>query len=354
MLAHIRGIGLISPQKTFEPDHFLEEVSSLETHFLRCIEPEYRQFIPPIQSRRMSRLIKMGISSAKICLADAGVEMPDAIITGTGWGSVEDTEEILSKLSVEEKFFNPTPFIQSTYNTISSQIAIFLKCHNYNSTYVHRSFSLESAILDGLMLLTEKQGENMLVCGIDEMTETHYGIIRRLGYYKDEKINNLDLLKNSSFGTIPGEGCACICLSADASKARYGTVTGLKMIYRPGDAEEIRSAIEQILSENHLTYSDIDLALTGMNGDPDTDGLYRQVFQDTPLTKQIAYYKHLCGEYYTSTGFALWLAGNILRHQHIPEIIKVKPFETGKIRNILFYNHQHSINHSLILVQKLG
>src|SRR5437763_640239 len=128
MSAYINGTGLISPQKTAETPDFLAEIMEYDTDYLKCIEPpSYKPYIDPLQSRRMSRLIKMGIASAKMCLTDAGCEMPDAIITGTGLGSVEETEKILGTIHLEQPFLNPTPFMQSTYNTISSQIAIQLK-----------------------------------------------------------------------------------------------------------------------------------------------------------------------------------------------------------------------------------
>ena len=158
MNAYINGTGLISPQKTTEPGSFLSDVVEHHGDYLKCIDPNYRSFIEPLAARRMSRLIKMGITSAKLCLADAGVAMPGAIITGTGLGSVEDTEKILNNLLSNEQLLNPTPFIQSTYNTISSQIAINLKCHNYNTTYVHRTFSFESCLLDALLQVEEKTG----------------------------------------------------------------------------------------------------------------------------------------------------------------------------------------------------
>ena len=160
-MAYINGIGIISPQNTLPGSEFLEPVVEHHSDFLKSVEPVYRTYIDPITSRRLSRLIKMGISAAKICqqdagdgMQDAGCMMPDAIITGTGLGSVEDTEKILAELTIEEKFLNPTPFIQSTYNTISSQIAINLKCHQYNSTYVHRCFSFESCLIDALLQLS--------------------------------------------------------------------------------------------------------------------------------------------------------------------------------------------------------
>ena len=107
MTAFINGIGLISPQRTAETDAFLPEVMEYTADYLKCIEPPaYRPYIDPIQSRRMSRLIKMGIASAKMSLAEAGCVMPGAIITGSGLGSVEDTEKILGDLTKEEKFLN--------------------------------------------------------------------------------------------------------------------------------------------------------------------------------------------------------------------------------------------------------
>ena len=82
-MAFINGIGLISPQKTAESKEFLPEIVEYTADYLKCIEPGYRSYIDPIQSRRMSRLIKMGIASAKMSVAEAGLTMPDAIITGT-------------------------------------------------------------------------------------------------------------------------------------------------------------------------------------------------------------------------------------------------------------------------------
>ena len=59
MKAYINGIGMISPQNTTEPGNFLEEVVEHHADYLKCVDPNYKSFIEPILSRRMSRLIKM-------------------------------------------------------------------------------------------------------------------------------------------------------------------------------------------------------------------------------------------------------------------------------------------------------
>ena len=105
----------------------------------------------------MSRIVKMGVFAALSCLRNAEVEIPDAIIAGTGLGCLEDTEKFLGSMyTSEEKLLNPTPFIQSTHNTVAGAIALAIKCHGYNATYTHRGFSFESALIDALMQIHDK------------------------------------------------------------------------------------------------------------------------------------------------------------------------------------------------------
>ena len=361
MKAYINGIGLISPQKSFGGEGFLTDVVGYNSDFLKCIDPNYRDFIDPMAARRMSRLIKMGIASARICLADAGFytedgtnfRNPDAIITGTGLGSVEDTEKILNSMIRGEQILNPTPFIQSTYNTISSQIAISLKCHSYNSTYVHRSFSFESCLLDALLQIGEETAKNVLVGGIDEMTENHLNIIRRLGQFKMEPSPSLEILNYHSDGAIAGEGSGYFLLSSESSEKRYATLAGTGTFYRPGTPAKVGDHILAFLAQHNLNPSDIDIFLTGLNGRRENDSIYRMLSESLFHRSSTAYYKHLCGEYHTSTSFALWVAANCIKRQEYPEILRVSGPSPAKIRNILIYNHHNLVNHSLLLVTDL-
>jgi 3-oxoacyl-[acyl-carrier-protein] synthase II len=350
MNAFINGIGLISPQKTVSGNEFLTEVIEHNADYLKCIDPDYKAFIDPIAARRMSRLIKMGITSTKLCLAEAGITMPDAIITGTGLGSVEDTEKILNSINKGEQLLNPTPFIQSTYNTISSQIAINLKCHSYNSTYVHRIFSFESGLLDALMQLKEKTAEHVLVGGIDEMTMNHLNIIRRLGHFKMMPSSNLNLLRYESSGAIAGEGSGYFLLSSGKNERTYSKITGVSTFYKPGGQEGIENKIIALLTSLNLGIEDVDIFLSGINGDKEPDTIYYQLSEHLFQNKPLAYFKHLCGEYHTASSFALWIAANCIRSQFYPEILKVNTSKPDQIRNILIYNQYNGVIHSLILV----
>jgi 3-oxoacyl-(acyl-carrier-protein) synthase len=351
MSAYVNGIGLISPQKTAETTDFLSEIMEYDADYLKCIEPpSYKPYIDPIQSRRMSRLIKMGIASAKMCLNESGCTMPDAIITGTGLGSVDDTEKILATIHLDQPFLNPTPFIQSTYNTISSQIAIQLKCHNYNSTYVHRTFSFESSLQDALLQITEGTAKDVLVGGIDEMTLNHLAITRRPGHWKNAHVKNLEMRKWDSPGSLAGEGASYFLLSAGKTDKTYACIRDVKTLYKPSNQNEVIQRVNSMLSASGLNISDIDLVLLGINGDNRNDHIYydfaQSIFPGTPLS----YYKHLCGEYHTASGFALWLTANILKRQIVPDILRINDTHREPIRNILIYNQYYNVNHSFILV----
>ena len=350
MHAYINGTGMISPQKTSDGGGFLSEIIEYNSDYLKCIDPNYKAFIDPIASRRMSRLIKMGITSAKLCLADAGVTMPDAIITGTGLGSVEDTEKILNNILNNELLLNPTPFIQSTYNTISSQIAISLKCHNYNSTYVHRIFSFESGLQDAMIQLNEKTAENLLVGGIDEMTTNHLSIIRRLGQWKMLPESNLGLLNYDTNGALAGEGSGYFLLLSVKNEKTYARLSPVVTFYKPKSTEDIINRIRHYLSTLDLIPDDMDIFMTGINGDKKSDEIYYNLSETLFPGRSLAYFKHLCGEYHTASAFGLWVAANCLKNQSYPEILKVNDREPGRMRNILIYNQLNGVDHSLMLV----
>ena len=66
--------------------------------------------------------------------------------------------------------------------------------------------------------------------------------------------------------------------------------------------------------------------------------------------KNVINFKHLCGEYPTSTAFALWIAVNIIKTGTIPAVFDYNGSKENKINRILIYNHYQNIHHSLILI----
>src|ERR1700712_3432973 len=133
MKAFLRSIASISPQQSLEPDLFFRERIKTANNYFKSIEPDYSQLIDSKSIRRMSRIVKMGVTAALTCLKTAAVENPAAIITATAYGCLEDSSSFLRRMiEFNETMLSPTAFIQSTHNTVGAQIALLIKSHNYN------------------------------------------------------------------------------------------------------------------------------------------------------------------------------------------------------------------------------
>ncbi len=348
---YIRAIGNISPQKTFGHQPLVDAPVEYFGNRLACIEPDYKDFIDPKQIRRMSRIIRMGVAAAMECLQEAGVEKPDAIVTGTAYGCLEDTNSFLSKMvEFKEELLTPTAFIQSTHNTIGAQIGLLLQCNNYNNAFVHRGFSFESALLDGMMLLKEKDATNVLVGAIDEITNSSHTILNRLGLYKQGSVSNLDIYKTKTKGTISGEGAAFFLLATAPSATDYAKLDGLHTFYKPDGITEIEKQISSFLERRALSMADVDLIITGKNGDAASDEVYYRLTETVFSNKDIVDYKYLCGEYPTAASFAMWLAATTIKSGKLPAALNYAATQDKKINRILIYNHYQSIHHSLSLL----
>ena len=141
-----------------------------------------RQYISAGEARRMSLLMKASTLSSMQALREAGIECPDAIITATAYGMLETSEKFLNDMLEQgEETLSPTLFMQSTHNTLSSAIAIRLKCRGYNMTYSQGSDSLRWALRDAKRLIATGKARTVLVGLHDEATPTLQNIFRRMG-----------------------------------------------------------------------------------------------------------------------------------------------------------------------------
>jgi 3-oxoacyl-[acyl-carrier-protein] synthase II len=353
MTAYINGIGAVAPQDTLDINHFLDQVKPVNENRLLILKPEFRDYIDPKVLRRMSKIVRMGVVSAKVALEDAHLEQPDAIITGTGMGCQVDTEKFLNAmLENNETMLNPTAFIQSTHNTMGAQIALMLGNNNYNMTYVHRTFSFESALLDSMILLNEDEANNVLLGGIDEITDESWLIKTRIGFYKINPVNNFNLLNDKQTGALAGESAAFFILSKEKSNNTYARVADLASFYKPENENETADKIDRFLKKNGFQNECPDLVIFGYNGDPEFDEIYKNLEANLFKGCQVGYYKHLCGEHDTSSAFAMWLAARILKEQKVPKVLLKADKKPVVPKSILIYNQFRNVNHSLILLRQ--
>jgi 3-oxoacyl-(acyl-carrier-protein) synthase len=336
---YILSASAVSPQVSFE--QMLIQPTFCIGDRLQCAEPDYTKYIDAKLIRRMSRIVKMGVAAAMDALQQSGITNPDAIITGTAYGCLADTNAFLTRLvEYKEELLSPTAFIQSTHNTVGAQIALQLKCHQYNNTFVHRGSSFEAALMDAISLLRENEAGTVLVGAADEITEESHAILERFGLYKANG-NSSELLISGTPGTMAGEGAAFFTLSRNKEKNAIAELVDLKTHHHP--KRFVNDIINDFLTENNVSNDDLDLIILGNNGDISTDAHYLEMTKKLFRGKRLTGYKNYCGEYPTSSAFALWMA--------------VKMIERGAFINgepspkkILIYNNYRLRYPSLYLV----
>lgn len=276
MNIHIHSAACISPGSSREDLH----------------EPDYAKVLDPRMLRRMSRVIKMGAAAAMDTMSRSEKKMPDAIIVGTAYGCLQDTETFLSKMvEQQEQLLTPTAFIQSTHNTVGAQVALMLGCHGYNNTFVHRGHSFESALVDASLLLDEGYGM-ILAGGVDEATDTSRHLLHR-------------------FRVPAGEGSAFFTLSNGSEPGSMARLTGLRLLRDAGPDEVAAAAGELVRSSDNVS-TPVDLILQGgQKGHP--SGMADELLGERYAGAQRIAYKTISGDHPTVSGFALWMAADLLQ-----------------------------------------
>ncbi|CAL66632.1 beta-ketoacyl synthase chain length factor [Christiangramia forsetii] len=346
---YINGISSISPQY----ENIFEEGSPqvYNENILKALEVDYKSVIKPMMLRRMSKAVKMGLFCSKKVLLEVGVDIPDAIIVGTGQGCMQDTEKFMTNmLESGEGLLSPTSFIQSTHNTVAGQIALNLKCKAYNMTFTQNSVSFESALIDALLQMEDKNVNNLLIGGVEETSAEFTGFQKLDKQIKDENIRNLDLFKSKTEGTIISESASFFSLGTERSATSYAEFKDVE-IFNSIEISKLISKVENFLKRNNTSVSEIDAVILGRNGDARYDHYYDELQDGIFSEKCQIGYKHLVGDNNSVSSYAFWLASKILKENKIPEIFKLNTLNCSNPRNILIYNQYLGRNHGLIYLQ---
>ena len=293
---YIRSAAQISAQKPLCEDWMTDPVR-LSGEYLRSQDPDFKQFLNPMQARRMGLILKRAIAVSLTALKDAGIECPDAIFTGTGLGCMENTENFLSAMCRDgEEMLPPTYFMMSTHNTISSAVAILLRCHGYNCTYSQKDISFESALLDAFIQLQAGRMGNALVGSHDETTPDTYRLLRGAGYFDDT--------------VTAAEASSAFVLSADSgslslSKGPLCELADVQLLHSPANLESI---VKEYNASRILRSSDY-FNLFGKCFSASGLGVYEAamriakgldkdilVVNDAGEDKGLVYLKSLCGD----------------------------------------------------------
>ena len=263
---------------------------------------------------------------------------------------MSDTEKFLDTIvSEEEKTLNPTPFIQSTHNTIAGQLALILKCQNYNLTYVHRGFSFETALLDAEIYLQDNPSDNLLIGAVDSITPHVNEVGVLLGHARNSVFNPEEIVSPSQKGAFMGEGAAFFTVSGKKPACKSVQIVASEMVYKPSPQTVIH-CLDKMLHRAGVKSSEIDLLMLGNAGDQLKDSCYTAL-HDHLGALTAALFKTAVGDYSTSVGPAMWIGYNAIINQSIHPDIQINATLTHDINTVLIYNHFRGNNHSLILLR---
>lgn len=339
----------ISIQKPLTDD-WMREPIFYNQRYVQAQEPDYRPFISPMTARRMGKLLKRALATSLKAVNDAQITELDAVVTGTGLGCIANTEHFLSAMTNNgEQFLQPTFFMQSTHNTISSQVALQLQCHGYNNTYSHLGISFESALYDVLLQFYADKLTNALVGGHDEMTPDYFDMLDKAHLWKKGEISTDILHHADSIGSYAGETAVSLVLANSATVHPMCVIEGMDLLYNPTRDRMLR-ALKQLLSNAGVHENEIDAIFIGADGDARYDFVYRDFCSDFFPNVPIAWFKHLFGESYTAGGLGVYTAAVCLREQFIPDFLYYSENKVNNLHHILIYNQFQNKEHSLILL----
>lgn len=348
---YIHGKGGISIQPTTEPDYFFDSILPYTQNPIPARDPDYKALIPPLQLRRMNKSMRMAIFTSQLALREANRTTIDAVITGSGLGCLRDSERFVESLLADEgQSLNPTPFIQSTHNMAAAAIALALKCNGYNMTYVNNANSFESALLDGMVYLSEHPDHTILLGAVDELGERTTEFWNIAEYLKQDRpaIPTPLAAAANTPGEIAAEGSTFFVASRQSGPSAAGKVIAVETSLETSPV----SFVNQFLQKNELNAGAIDAVLLGYNGDSRYDGIYRGISQALFTGVPCVGFKHILGEYDTVIAAAMALALQLLREQRIPAALQLSGPPPKELTRLLIYTQRRGMNHGLILIER--
>ena len=325
----INSLAQVSCQKPLS-DEWFDSPCLYSEDYVRAQEPDTKGLIVPSEARRMSKILKRTVSTAITTLNNSEIKHLDAIITGTGMGCMENSEKFLIDLSrFGENCLKPTLFMQSTHNTISSLIAIILKCHGYNNTYSHKGISFESSLLDAWIQMKSGMIRNALIGAHDEVTP----------------FMDLVLERTHPEYSFVSEASVSAVLTNNTSSNNICEVVDVKLFHRP-DKKELANLLDKNIDN---------VLLLGVNGNTLNDNPYENLLKELSYKPYTLQYKNVFGENFSASALGFYVGAKILEKQMIPTFLSWHNENeyTGNLEYITILNQSDDTTWSMIRLKKV-
>ncbi|MBI4775434.1 MAG: beta-ketoacyl-[acyl-carrier-protein] synthase family protein [Deltaproteobacteria bacterium] len=307
--AVITGLGLVTPlgvgkdaffERLVRGDCGIGEIRSFDTgrfpshQGAEVNEYQAKEFISAKNLRKMDRLSRMAVGSARMALDDAGLTIDASnrdrigMILGVAFGSTEVTAGLARTLFEEgPNAVNPFHVPNTVMNAPAGHASIELGFRGVNTTVNHKEVSAETAIAYAVSEIRKGTADVMLAGGADVLGET---LFESLTHFRalsptaggEEKARPLDVCRN---GYTVGEGAGVLCLEAlehaeSRGAAAYAEVAGWGMSASPspltdwtGDDRGVVLAVKRAFTTGGIEAEDVDCVYAAANGGIKLDAL---------------------------------------------------------------------------------
>ncbi len=294
---YIHSVSSISNQNSFRNENVFDALRKFDTEN-DVVAPDYKEFIPRNALRRLSPILRMGLTCAMECQQNT-VEKFDSIVVGTALGCLKDTEKFLTTfITSTSDFLSPTAFIQSTHNTIGGQISLGLKNHSYNMTHTQNNLSFEVSVIDAMLCIND--GKKNVLVGAAEEKIPFLENLRPMIIREERPLSS---------------GASFFVMSNEQSSVAISKVEALFSI------DSIEQEIKRFLAEKNLSENEIDLVLSS-----------ESIALDFP---KIMNYLDYTGLHYSASAFATHIGHDYLKNNTAKNALIVNHICNGKLGLIL-------------------
>ena len=271
----ITGMGVITPvgigkeafwQGLIEGRDGIEEITTFDTQpfrskkgaLVRGFNP--KEFISPLQIRRLDRASQFAIAAAMMALADTGLTIGEdipaeraGIILGSGFCGLVNSEAFhRGQVLRGPADLNPILFPNTVPNAAASNASIALGIKGPNSTVVQSFCTAEAALMFACQQLLARRADCMITGGVDELSPILYRGLNELRLTawdagNGERSAPYDRTRN---GFIPGEGAGVIVLEREQDAVRRETHIYAKIhsIAAAGGADPVGENVARVIA----------------------------------------------------------------------------------------------------------
>lgn len=325
----VDSLAQVSCQKPLS-DEWFDTPCFYTDRYVRSVEPDVKGFIAASEARRMSRILKRAVCTSVSALRASSVDMPDAVITGTGSGCMENSEKFLIDLGrFGEQCLKPTLFMQSTHNTISSMIAIMMRCHGYNNTYSHKGISFDSALFDAWLQIRSGMIGNALVGSHDEVTPFMELVMRRTQ-------------PDCCFVT---EASVSAVLTRSRGENTVCEVDDVKLLHKPD-----MSALADMFEEDRDR-----VLMLGLNGSESNDAPYMSLLDGLRYRPLTLRYRNLFGDCFSASALGFYAACRVLERGSVPAFMYLPGAEQASAgpEAVTIVNHSDATDWSVVRLKRV-